>query len=166
MTNLSVEKKKKKRGRFCPTLLPMSPHTVKVMDCFSWPIRVYYEDTDAGGVVYHATYLRFMERARTEWLRALGFEQSRVRRELGLVFAVTHMDIRFLAPAQLDDTLAVSVQVVKQGLATWQMAQTITHNETGRTLVQATVKVVALNDRFKPTRIPAVFVTALAEITA
>ena len=74
-------------------------------DAFFWPIRVYYEETDAGGVVYHSRYLHFMERARTEWLRQWGFNQERLCRERGLLFAVMKMEIQFLAPARLDDTL-------------------------------------------------------------
>src|SRR5690606_20285001 len=76
---------------------------------FSWPTRVYWEDTDAGGVVYHAQYLAFLERARTEWLRALGYGQEPLRVDHGLVFAVRAMRIDFRAPARLDDALDVSV---------------------------------------------------------
>jgi acyl-CoA thioester hydrolase len=77
------------------------------MTTFSWPVRVYYEDTDAGGVVYYANYLRFFERARTEWLRAIGFEQQLLRNEDGIVFAVRHVEIDYLKPAVLDDALQV-----------------------------------------------------------
>ncbi|WP_017167163.1 YbgC/FadM family acyl-CoA thioesterase, partial [Xanthomonas phaseoli] len=75
---------------------------------FSWPTRVYWEDTDAGGVVYHARYVAFMERARTEWMRALGYGQERMRQEHDLVFAVRSMQLDFLKPARLDDALSVS----------------------------------------------------------
>ena len=74
---------------------------------FTWPIRVYWEDTDAGGVVYHASYLRFLERARTEWLRARGIDQSRVRAEHGIVFVVRDLSIQFLQAAKLDDELDI-----------------------------------------------------------
>src|SRR5690349_18850386 len=72
---------------------------------FAWPVRVYWEDTDAGGVVYHARYLHFLERARTEWLRASGFGQNDLKAGEGVVFVVHAMDIRFNAPARLDDLL-------------------------------------------------------------
>src|SRR5690606_27440166 len=75
---------------------------------FSWPTRAYWEDTDAGGVVYHAQYLAFLERARTEWLRALGYGQELLRRDHDLVFAVRAMRLEFLRPARLDDALAVT----------------------------------------------------------
>jgi YbgC/YbaW family acyl-CoA thioester hydrolase len=76
-----------------------------------WPVRVYYEDTDAGGVVYHAGYLRFLERARTEWLRTLGYSQVRLKQEESLVFTVVGMTLDFLKPARLDDLLRVRSQV-------------------------------------------------------
>jgi len=72
-----------------------------------WPVRVYYEDTDAGGVVYYANYLRFMERARTEWLRALGFEQDQLREEAGVLFVVREVALKFLRPARFNDQLVV-----------------------------------------------------------
>lgn len=77
---------------------------------FHWPIRVYYEDTDAGGIVYHANYLRFLEQARTEWLRSLGFEQDALKLEQGTVFAVKAIKIEYLKPAVFNDLLMVSVQ--------------------------------------------------------
>jgi acyl-CoA thioester hydrolase len=83
---------------------------------FSWPIRVYYEDTDAGGVVYHSNYLNFMERARTEWLRHLGFEQTYLRDELNVIFAVHSMQIAFKKPAKFNDLLLISSNLVRS----WQ----------------------------------------------
>ena len=80
---------------------------------FSWPTRIYWEDTDAGGVVYHARYVAFMERARTEWMRALGYGQERMRAEHGMVFAVRSMQMDFIRPARLDDTLQVSARLVQ-----------------------------------------------------
>ncbi len=77
---------------------------------FSWPVRVYWEDTDAGGVVYHARYLHFLERARSEWLRASGIGQQQLRDEAGIVFVVHRMEIDFKAPARLDDLLTATVQ--------------------------------------------------------
>lgn len=78
---------------------------------FTWPVRVYYEDTDAGGVVYHANYLKFMERARTEWLRALGFEQDALRGAYGIVFAVRRLAVDMRRPARFNDALAVTCRV-------------------------------------------------------
>jgi len=73
---------------------------------FHWPIRVYYEDTDSGGVVYHANYLNYMERARTEWLRNLGFEQDILLQQYGLIFAVRAIDIDYIKPAQFNNELS------------------------------------------------------------
>lgn len=78
---------------------------------FNHPIRVYWEDTDGGGIVYYANYLKFAERARTEWLRALGFDQSHLKAEAGIQFVVREANIRYRQPARLDDELLVSVQV-------------------------------------------------------
>ena len=75
---------------------------------FLWPVRVYYEDTDSGGVVYYANYLKFMERARTEWLRALGFEQDQLIEEEGVIFAVRRAEVDFIAPGRFNDALQVS----------------------------------------------------------
>lgn len=83
------------------------------MSEFSWPLRVYYEDTDAGTVVYYANYLRFMERARTEYLRSFGIGQEALRREQGVVFAVRSAQVEFLKPARLDDELEVTVRLTQ-----------------------------------------------------
>ena len=120
---------------------------------FSWPTRVYWEDTDAGGVVYHAQYLAFLERARTEWLRALGYGQELLRVEHGLVFAVRAMRIDFRAPARLDDALDVSVALRQCRHASLVIAQDIRRD--GRLLLDAEVKVAALDaEGFRPRGIP------------
>jgi acyl-CoA thioester hydrolase len=93
---------------------------------FTWPVRVYYEDTDAAGVVYHASYLRFLERARTDWLRSLGFEQDRLMRDEGTVFAVAGLKLDFLRPARFNDRLSTDVALLKLGLASLTLAQSIT----------------------------------------
>lgn len=123
---------------------------------FNWNVRVYYEDTDAGGVVYHASYLKFMERARTEWLRQLGFEQKQLFQEFGLLFAVAKMEINFLASAYLDDTLNVSVILAQQKRVSLILDQTITRNQINdqRHLIQARVQIAMLNQHFKPVRLP------------
>ncbi len=95
------------------------------MSLFTWPIRVYYEDTDSGGVVYYANYLRFMERARTEWLRSLGIEQDRLRQEERVIFAVRSVSVDYFSPARFNDQLNVTVAVVKRGGASWTFEQKI-----------------------------------------
>ena len=120
---------------------------------FSHPVRIYWEDTDAGGVVYHAQYLAFLERARTEWLRALGYGQDLLRVEHGLVFAVRAMRIDFRAPARLDDALDVSVALRQCRHASLVIAQDIRRD--GRLLLDAEVKVAALDaEGFRPRGIP------------
>lgn len=90
---------------------------------FSWPVRVYWEDTDASGVVYHANYLRWFERARTEWLRALGYSQERLRTELGVAFTIANLEIDYRRPARLDDELIATVVVSQQRRASLHFVQ-------------------------------------------
>jgi acyl-CoA thioester hydrolase len=92
---------------------------------FHWQVRVYYEDTDSGGVVYYANYLRFMERARTEWMRALGFEQDELSRDDGLLFAVRSASVDYLRPARFNDLLTVSVRVVERRRASLVFEQQV-----------------------------------------
>lgn len=120
---------------------------------FRWPVRVYYEDTDAAGVVYYANYLKFLERARTEWLRAAGFEQTVLRDEYGVVFVVRALAIEYAAPAQFNDALDVSVAVTAAHGSVLDLAQRVCRD--GVPLVTATVKIACVNTRsFKPVRIP------------
>ena len=91
--------------------------------CFEWPVRVYWEDTDAGGVVYHAQYLAFMERARSEWLRSLGFSQQALRTEHGGMFVVSQAQLQYLHPARLDDELWITAQVSEKGRAALTIEQ-------------------------------------------
>ncbi len=95
------------------------------MSEFFWSVRVYYEDTDAGGIVYYANYLRFMERARTEWLRALGFEQDRLRRDTGRVFVVRRAQLDFRRPARFNDALQVGVRLLECRRASLRMEQRV-----------------------------------------
>ncbi|MEW5885345.1 MAG: tol-pal system-associated acyl-CoA thioesterase [Pseudomonadota bacterium] len=90
---------------------------------FHWPVRVYWEDTDAGGIVFYANYLKFFERARTEWLRSLGLEQQRLREQTGGVFVVSETALRYQRPARLDDLLQVSARVTELGRATLTLHQ-------------------------------------------
>ena len=123
------------------------------LSVFSWPTRVYWEDTDAGGVVYHAQYVAFLERARTEWLRHRGHGQEALRQEHDLVFAVRAMQLDFLAPARLDDLLAVTVQVRSCKRASLVFAQSILRGE--QVLLNAEVRVAVLSAAsFRPKPAP------------
>lgn len=118
-----------------------------------WPVRVYYEDTDAGGVVYHSNYLNFMERARSEWLRELGFEQTYLKDDLHIIFVVHSMTIAFKRPARFNDLLEVTSEVEKLGHGSFVFRQKITVNN--QLLVQAQVKLACVNAlTFKPSVIP------------
>ena len=120
---------------------------------FLWPVRVYYEDTDAGGVVYYANYLRFMERARTEWLRAMGFEQSVMAAEHRVLFVVRAVNIDYLKPSRFDDSLQVTVEVVNVGGSRIQFLQRVLRGD--EEIVRADVDVVCVNtDTFRPARVP------------
>ncbi len=124
------------------------------MSRFEWPVRVYWEDTDAGGIVYHSNYLAFMERARSEWLRALGIDQGRLQATERVQFAVVDMDVKWKRPARYDDLLTVTAEVVEKGGATFRFAQSVLRG--GETLVEASVRVAAVkSDTMKPCRIPA-----------
>ena len=128
---------------------------------FQWPVRVYWEDTNAGGVVYHASYLRFMERARSEWLRAMGINQSVVKEDTGLAFLVREMQIDFLRAALLDDELAVSVEMKERRAASILFAQTIRRAD-GAELIRATVRVACVDvRRMRPVQIPADLIPGL-----
>ena len=119
---------------------------------FHFPVRVYWEYTDAGGVVYHAQYLAFMERARSEWMRGIGFGQESLR-EANLCFVVRSMSIDFRLPAKLDDLLSVSVRLAQCRGASLVIAQDVRRGE--ELLVGAEVRVAAVSaDRFRPVPIP------------
>ena len=120
---------------------------------FNWPVRVYYEDTDSGGVVYYANYLKFMERARTEWLRHFGLEQDALRDQFGIIFAVRKVQIDYILPAIFNDELIVTAGVIKKGKASINFAQTITRNND--LLSTAEIKIACLDaELFKPVSIP------------
>ncbi|OGT35409.1 MAG: tol-pal system-associated acyl-CoA thioesterase [Gammaproteobacteria bacterium RBG_16_51_14] len=124
------------------------------MNDFSWPVRVYYEDTDAGGVVYYANYLRFMERARSEWLRSLGHEQDRLIQEEKIIFAVRQVTIDYHKPARFNDMLNVNTTIQKKRGASLYFLQTI-RNQQGELLCQAMVKIACLNaETMKPRPLP------------
>jgi acyl-CoA thioester hydrolase len=128
-------------------------------ETFAWPVRVYYEDTDAGGVVYYTNYLKFMERARTEWLRAQGFEQPELLRDHLVIFVVRAVQIEYIRPALFNDLLTVSVHFHAAGRSWIELDQTVERPDGGRSrevLVKARVKIVCVNGQtFKPVQIPA-----------
>ncbi len=131
---------------------------------FSWPVRVYYEDTDAGGVVYHSQYLNFMERARTEVLRSLGFVQTELKSELNVIFVVRSLQIEYQKPAKFDDALVVKTSLLDAGRSLLTFKQTIYRcmDSSEIKLTQATVEVVCVNaENFKPMRIPEVIRSSL-----
>ena len=121
---------------------------------FVWPVRVYWEDTDAGGVVFYANYLKYFERARTEWLRALGVSQERLRLETGLLFVVADTAVRYRQPARLDDALEVTVELRSPpGRASLQLDQQVRRGAT--VLAEGRIRVGCVDaTRFAPCRLP------------
>jgi acyl-CoA thioester hydrolase len=117
------------------------------------PIRVYYEDTDAGGVVYHASYLAFAERGRTEFLRAAGYEHAPLLKEDGIAFAVVAININYKGPAKLDDLLRVKTQLTKVGGASMEMQQDIYRED--QLITELKVTLVCVDGNFKAVRLPA-----------
>ena len=130
-----------------------APQGKLIDNVFYFPARVYYEDTDAGGVVYYANYLRFAERARTEFIRSLGFEQQEGLQADRTAFVVRHCEVDYRAPAVLDDLLCISCQITEMGGASCTMHQEIMRDE--KTLVAIDIKVVYVNLNTKrPIRMP------------
>ena len=132
---------------------------------FHWPVRVYYEDTDAGGVVYHSNYLNFMERARTEWLRALGFEQPQLKSELGVIIVVHSLAVEFKAPAYFNDMLDVCCKLTKIGRGSIEMEQKILREH--HVLIKAQIKLAFVNaETFRPLGIPETIKSAMQPMLA
>ena len=130
---------------------------------FSWPLRVYYEDTDLGGVVYYANYLKFMERARTEWLRTLGFEMSALARDFQCQFVVSRADVAFRLPARLDDPLVATVRLVRRSPARLVLDQRIARGP--EELVHGAITLACITTHtFRPTPIPSSLVRTLETI--
>ncbi len=115
--------------------------------------RVYYEDTDLAGIVYYANYLKFIERARTEWVRDLGLDQARLKAEQGLVFAVRRVEADYLRPAKFDDLLTVETSLEKIGGARLELSQVVRRSD--EELFRAQVVLVAISDTGAPARLPA-----------
>ncbi len=130
-----------------------NPATSESAGIHSWPVRVYYEDTDAAGVVYHSNYLKYMERARTEWLRSAGYSQPVLANELGVVFVVANMTINFKAPARFDDELHIHSKVMESTGTRFQFEQNILSNDV--LICSSIVNIVCVDPvSFKPKRIP------------
>jgi acyl-CoA thioester hydrolase len=142
---------------------------------FAWPVRVYWEDTDGGGIVYYASYLRYLERARTEWLRSLGHAQSALASEAGIVFAVAHLTIDYRIPAKLDDALIVTCEPQGVGPASLRFKQQVYRGRAspveggspqpgaqGELLAAASVRVACVDARtLRPRRLPDFLALAL-----
>jgi len=120
---------------------------------FSLPIRIYFEDTDSGGVVYHSNYLKFMERARTEWLRELGIDQRHLKQDHQIMFVVHRIDIQFKLPARFNDELIVKSELKNIGSSKIEFRQMIYRND--EMLIDASVDIACIDsEKFKPVRIP------------
>lgn len=123
---------------------------------FAWPIRIYWEDTDAGGIVYYANYMKFMERARTEWLRAIGIEQAALKEEHGLIFVVVDIEAHFRRPARYGELLQVACEVAESTRASLTFKQDIYRDRlAGDLLIEGRVRVACLNAQtYKPRPLP------------
>lgn len=128
------------------------------MDDFAWRTRVYWEDTDGGGVVYYANYLKFMERARTEWLRSRGHSQREIAEREGVVFAVAEVKVNYRKPARLDDELVITCVPVPEGRASIRFRQAISRSAAGGAstlLAEGEVRVVCVDSAtFRPRGLP------------
>jgi acyl-CoA thioester hydrolase len=127
---------------------------------FTWPVRIYWEDTDAGGIVFYANYLKFFERARTEWLRSLGIAQATLRESSGGIFIVSETSVRYLAPARLDDELLVTAELESGRKASLIIAQQARRGDT--LLAEGTIRIGWVDaDTLRPARIPAAVLRVL-----
>jgi acyl-CoA thioester hydrolase len=131
---------------------------------FEFPVRVYWEDTDAGGIVFYANYLKFFERARTEWLRSLGVEQSRLRETTGGIFVVGETSVRYHRPARLDDELLVTASIQESGRASLIIAQQALLRGSKALLAEGTIRIGWVEAQsLKPARIPPIILEALKQ---
>jgi acyl-CoA thioester hydrolase len=129
---------------------------------FEFPIRIYWEDTDAGGIVFYANYLKFFERARTEWLRSLGVEQGRLRETEGGMFIVSETSVRYLRPARLDDELLVTATLQSSGRASLIIAQQALLKSSGAVLAEGTIRIGWVDAAsLRPGRIPPIILETL-----
>ena len=125
--------------------------------------RIYYEDVDAGGIVYHANYLRYFERARTDWLRSLGIHQRALSAQRGIFFVVRDMSLDFRAPARLDDLLEVDVRVLVARRASLELAQVARLTPHAEVLVSTVLKIAAINPAGRPVALPSELLERLAD---
>jgi acyl-CoA thioester hydrolase len=131
---------------------------------FTWPVRVYYEDTDAAGLVYHGNFIRYLERARTEWLRGLGVDQGTLRADHGVLFVVRELRIRYESPARMDEKLEVRSRIAEAGGARILFEQSI-YNVPGDCICRARVEVVCLDSTsLKPRRLPKFIESELTDV--
>ena len=130
---------------------------------FIWPVRVYYEDTDSGGVVYYANYLKFMERARTEWLRSLGFEQDQLLKRDNILFAVRSINLDYLKPARFNDRLLVSAKISARGHASLTFAQAVRREAENLCTGQVRIACLAA-DTLRPHALPPHMLTELPDV--
>ncbi len=129
---------------------------------FSWPIRVYWEDTDAGGIVFYANYLKFFERARTEWLRSMGIEQAHLRERTGGMFVVSETAVRYLRSARLDDELRVTAELTEAGRVSMTLRQQALQHPAGDLLAEGTIRIGWVDAAtLRPARIPPPILEAL-----
>jgi acyl-CoA thioester hydrolase len=129
---------------------------------FRLPVRIYWEDTDAGGIVFYANYLKFFERARTEWLRSLGIGQRELRETTGGMFVVSETSMRYLRPARLDDELLVTAQLQEAGRASLQILQQALLQPEGAVLAEGSIRIGWVEaDTLRPARIPTMILEAL-----
>jgi acyl-CoA thioester hydrolase len=131
---------------------------------FVWPVRVYWEDTDAGGIVFYANYLKFFERARTEWLRSLSVEQQHLRESTGGMFVVGETSLRYLRPARLDDELLVSARLEAAGRASMVIAQDARRKDSGAVLCEGRIRIGWVDTlSLRPARIPPIILESLTQ---
>jgi len=132
---------------------------------FSLPVRVYYEDTDTGGTVYYANFLKFMERARTEWLRSLGFELDALRLHTGLLFVVRHVEIAYLRPALFNDLLTVTVDPCSHGGASMDLVQEVRRAADTTLCCRGRIKIACVDAKtLRPKRIPEKLLAEIADV--
>ena len=135
---------------------------------FCWPLRVYWEDTDAGGIVFYANYLKFFERSRTEWLRSLGIAQQQLKDSSGGIFVVSETNVRYLRPCRLDDELLVTARLLESGRASMTIAQQVLlkSGDTPQLVCEGTIRVGWVNAAsLQPARIPAAILDRLKPTT-
>ena len=128
----------------------------------SIPIRIYYEDTDAGGVVYHASYIRFAERGRTEFLRHVGFENTQIYKDFGVLFVVRHLDADYLSPAFLDDYLTLTTEITSMKNTSFIMSHRLENDE--KSIFEMKVVIACIGEDKRPVKIPEVLRNALQDL--